>query len=167
MRKKIDLTGQRFGRLTVIKTVGKVPKGFIWECKCDCGNVVNVPTWYLRHGDVSSCGCLHDENSKLNVKKAHETTRSYTIDGTNVKALLRAQKPDVRNKSGTVGVGFCKARKNWRAIITFKGHVYYLGSYKNKEDAISARKEAEKQLHGKFLEWYFSEHPDKKQKPKE
>jgi len=62
----IDLTGQRFGRLTVIErdkphiTSGGVSVTY-WICKCDCGNITSVGTQKLRNGHTVSCGCArHD-----------------------------------------------------------------------------------------------------------
>lgn len=55
MGKFIDLTGQRFGRLTVISQAERKrrPCGSIvtmWNCKCDCGNLVTVSMQNLRRG---------------------------------------------------------------------------------------------------------------------
>ena len=60
MTKFIDLTGQKFGRLTVIEEDGKRNnKGYImWKCKCDCGNTTIVSSNHLRSGSTKSCGCL-------------------------------------------------------------------------------------------------------------
>ena len=52
--KLIDLTGQRFGRLTALKR-SAAPK---WLCQCDCGTTVAVNGYSLRHGRSKSCGCL-------------------------------------------------------------------------------------------------------------
>lgn len=55
---KIDLTGQRFGRLTVIREVGRnAHNEILWECLCDCGNIVVVAGYALRSGHTQSCGC--------------------------------------------------------------------------------------------------------------
>lgn len=66
MPKKNDLTGRRFGRLTVIRaTEQRGPDGgIIYECLCDCGNKCLV--WGNKltrkgHSAKRSCGCLHDE----------------------------------------------------------------------------------------------------------
>lgn len=56
--KFVDLTGQRFGRLTVIKRVENNGKKVMWLCRCDCGNETTVFSGYLRNGDTKSCGCL-------------------------------------------------------------------------------------------------------------
>lgn len=59
----IDLTGQRFGRLTVIEraNTGK-PRGW-WKCLCDCGNETIVQSDSLRRGSTKSCGCYGKERA--------------------------------------------------------------------------------------------------------
>lgn len=66
MSKLLDLTGQRFGRLTVIKRaedrIRKSGKHEIcWLCKCDCGNEKVVSRDNLKSGKTLSCGCLNKE----------------------------------------------------------------------------------------------------------
>lgn len=68
MGKLIDLTGQRFGRLTVVKKVNPDDVWYIgsdtsalWLCKCDCGNEVVVLSRCLRRGNTKSCGCYRRE----------------------------------------------------------------------------------------------------------
>ena len=61
-----DLTGQRFGRLTVIKRAeNKIsPKGHqttMWLCRCDCGNKVERSAPNLKNVEVPSCGCYTKE----------------------------------------------------------------------------------------------------------
>lgn len=59
MRRLIDLTGQRFGRLTVIERVSNSSRGEPrWMCRCDCGKQRIVYGQNLRAGYVKSCGCL-------------------------------------------------------------------------------------------------------------
>lgn len=62
--KKIDLTGQRFGRLVVIREAGRAKdRQIMWLCRCDCGGEVIVRSVYLRRGDTRSCGCLCRERA--------------------------------------------------------------------------------------------------------
>lgn len=67
MERFIDLTGQRFGKLTVIERaedhISKSGKTVTvaWRCKCDCGNEITVKSLNLRNGHVSSCGCYRKE----------------------------------------------------------------------------------------------------------
>ena len=60
-----DLTGQKFGRLTVIKQVDK-PSNLkssskFWLCNCECGNKIIVNSSLLMSGNTKSCGCLQKE----------------------------------------------------------------------------------------------------------
>ena len=80
----IDLTGQRYGRLTVIKYEGThYSKGFnahsLWRCKCDCGNEVVVIGNNLRTGNTKSCGCLWSENAKERLLEYHAKRRANSI----------------------------------------------------------------------------------------
>ena len=59
MSKAIDLTGQRFGKLTALRPTGETGKsGTVWECLCDCGNVHYAGIKTLRRGHTRSCGCM-------------------------------------------------------------------------------------------------------------
>ena len=53
-----DLTGQKFGNLTVVKRIENKGKYAVWECLCDCGNTTEVFGGNLRKGHTKSCGCL-------------------------------------------------------------------------------------------------------------
>lgn len=66
-----NLIGNRYGKLVVVNKTDKRnrDKKIIWECKCDCGNVVDVDTGGLTSGRVRSCGCLHREVMKKVHKK--------------------------------------------------------------------------------------------------
>ena len=63
----IDITGQRFGRLTVIDRNYEVEKlhnnNTYWNCKCDCGKIICVVKSSLTQGQTKSCGCLRREKS--------------------------------------------------------------------------------------------------------
>ena len=71
MTRKIDLTGQRFGRLVVISENVKErnSSGFYWNCKCDCGNEKIVQSQSLRRQVIKSCGCLFMERNDLRGKR--------------------------------------------------------------------------------------------------
>lgn len=57
-----DLTGQRFGRLTILEFAYTKNKMYYWKCQCDCGNICYVRTAWLTNGTTISCGCKNDEN---------------------------------------------------------------------------------------------------------
>ncbi len=64
--KREDLTGQKFGRLTVVEKTDK--KDYlgtaIYKCQCDCGNITEVNARALKFGNTRSCGCLRKEEIK-------------------------------------------------------------------------------------------------------
>ena len=152
--KKLDLTGQRFGKLTVIAPAENIGSRTAWLCRCDCGQETVAKTVRLRDGHRTSCGCdkEHFGESPAVVGRASLTY----IDGTCVE-MLRAKTVRCNNTSGVPGVEWYKLKKIWRATICFKGKRYYLGCYHNFEDAVTARKEAEKRLHDNFLEEFDRE----------
>lgn len=81
MNKK-DITGQRFGRLIVLKETGERSKeGRVkWLCQCDCGNKLNVVGKSLRNGNTKSCGCLQKERVReVNTIHGKRKTRLYSI----------------------------------------------------------------------------------------
>lgn len=57
----VDITDQRFGRLTVTGRAPNGPAGARWECDCDCGGISTVYGTVLRGGRTLSCGCLARE----------------------------------------------------------------------------------------------------------
>jgi hypothetical protein len=54
-----DMTGQKFGKLTVLGLVKRSKQGLHWECRCECGEVKVVKATDLRSGNTSSCGHKH------------------------------------------------------------------------------------------------------------
>lgn len=56
----IDETGNKYGRLTVLKRVGSdQDKKALWLCQCDCGNTTVTSGKRLRNGTTNSCGCIN------------------------------------------------------------------------------------------------------------
>jgi len=75
MAKGYDLLGQRFGRLLVTKyAYSDAALGRIWECVCDCGNVVEVRGTRLVKGYTKSCGCFAADSAREN-HTTHGMTR--------------------------------------------------------------------------------------------
>ena len=72
MGKLIDLTGQQFGRLTVIKRgAGSANNGnAVWICRCECGKYTTVAGNFLRRkkNPTRSCGCLRKEIGERSIK---------------------------------------------------------------------------------------------------
>lgn len=62
--RKINMSGLRFGRLTVLCEDGRLNGEVSWKCKCDCGNIKIVRGSHLRKGSIMSCGCLLSDTLK-------------------------------------------------------------------------------------------------------
>lgn len=76
VRKPIDMTGQKFGRLTVLRLAEKPYKSPLWVCICDCGIQTVVDGRNLRSGNSSSCGCLKKE---ISIKHGMTKEREHGI----------------------------------------------------------------------------------------
>lgn len=73
-KKILNLEYQTFGRLLAIETVySEIHKHYVWKCKCECGNFINVPSTALIHNRTRSCGCLSKERRKF-CKRTHGET---------------------------------------------------------------------------------------------
>lgn len=75
MGKFIDLTGQKFGKLTVLEYIGNKK----WRCECDCGNIKDIYSNNLRNGLTRSCGCLYKDAAIKRSKHGKSNTRLYHI----------------------------------------------------------------------------------------
>lgn len=64
-----DLTGQKFGLLTVIQRVEDINKEVAYECKCDCGNVIITRARNLTFNGKISCGCIRQSKGENIIEK--------------------------------------------------------------------------------------------------
>jgi hypothetical protein len=78
MTKRIDLTEQKFGKLTVVKyDHTEKPKGIaFYLCNCECGNTTIVSSGHLRNGHTQSCGCLQ-VNAIKKISEGNTWGRKY------------------------------------------------------------------------------------------
>ena len=60
-----DLTGQKFGRLTVLSRAENRNHHTYWNCVCECGAFSVVTSYHLTHGRTKSCGCLRSDATIL------------------------------------------------------------------------------------------------------
>jgi hypothetical protein len=74
MGKSIDLTGRKFGRLSVLcmDTTKRKHWQSYWKCKCDCGTVKTILGRSLQKGDTTSCGCFFREIRAKSRKRPYE-----------------------------------------------------------------------------------------------
>lgn len=112
----IDLTGMRFGRLSVVRRQGKRSGQALWLCQCDCGNEKLVVGYTLRGGMTLSCGCLQKERAS-EAKTTHGKTRSSAY---NTWQLMLYRCADERCRAfkdyGGRGITVCE---RWRKFENF------------------------------------------------
>ena len=120
MSKFIDLTGQRFGRLTAVELV-KINNHSYWLCKCDCGKETLSQKGHLTSGHKRSCGCLHDDLSrerltKMNMTHGESNTRLYKI-WTDIKKRCYCKTFWAYDRYGGRGIALCK---EWHDYTAFR-----------------------------------------------
>lgn len=155
----MDLTGKEFWNLKVLyPTERRDYKGSVlWHCRCACGRELEASEDSLVHGAQKSCGCLKVEHGK----KLQSYLHFY---GGTCLEFLEKRKMRSDNKSGVVGVTETVNHK-YIANIGFMGKRYRLGRYDDFEMAVEARKKAEIQLHGAFIEAYLCWSYQKEENP--
>ena len=103
-----DLTGRRYGRLTVIKRSSKKGKGTYWLCKCDCGNEKEILSQHLQRGLIRSCGCLRrDVLSSNSTNHGKSKTRIYKEWKGIKERCLNSKNNGFKNYGGR-GITICK-----------------------------------------------------------
>ena len=97
-----DLTGQVFGRLTVVKKLKGDGSSALYLCQCTCGNTKKVLAGHLRAGNVRSCGCLKREHIENNFKKKEDKRIiKKSIQQTKLKSITKRERKS-KKKSFTL-----------------------------------------------------------------
>lgn len=122
MKTATDITGQRFGRLVVVKRYGtNHDKRATWLCQCDCGKTVVVAGKQLRRGYTKSCGCLSRDISTKTI-----VSYNYKHGGTHTKLFhvwcgmnSRCTNPNMINYKdyGARGIKVCD---EWKDFVKFR-----------------------------------------------
>lgn len=111
MARLIDLTGMRFGRLTVVSRSDNRGKQPCWKCVCDCGTEKIVQGNSLRSGAIQSCGCLHREvTGSINRTHGYTGTRLY-MTWQNMRARCYRKSAKRYDDYGGRGITVCD---EWR-----------------------------------------------------
>lgn len=94
------LTGQKFGRLTVISFLGRI-KWSYYLCKCECGKEKKVRRDHLKTGKILSCGCYRDEMSKAaSVKHNQSGNPLYFVWASMMDRCYNEKFQDYKNYGG-------------------------------------------------------------------
>jgi hypothetical protein len=123
-KKPQDLTGKTFGRLKVLKCVGKNKYGhYQWLCRCDCGNTCIVKTGSLNRG-TKSCGCLHREGLiKRNTKHGLAHTPIYNVWSAIKNRCLNQNDKEYKSYGGR-GITLCNEWMTFKEFYNDMGKEY-------------------------------------------
>ena len=151
MKQYSDLTGKKFGTLTVLELSDRygtrgARKQRLWKCLCDCGEITYKATDVLNNPSISMCKTCA---GKYSAKKAREG--AGFVDGTQLSRIRNiSEKSD--NVSGVRGVYLNTKTGKYRARIKLQGKMRNLGTFTNLEDAVKARRIAEEETFGAYLD---------------
>ena len=123
-----DLTGKKFGRLTVIKFDHKYKRRMYWLCKCDCGAEKVVAAGHLKNGHTQSCGCYAREQSSKTGKRTAKNMCLANIKhggtyerlhGVWADMITRCENPNRQSYKwyGALGVKICP---EWKDYAVFR-----------------------------------------------
>lgn len=119
-----DLTGKKFGRLTVISEIAKrsINRAVYWNCVCDCGSKVKTTGNALKSGHTKSCGCLYDPemNTKHGYNRRGQTKSEYRI-WCNMKYRCQVKTYKEFYLYGGRGIKVCKRWLSFENFISDMG----------------------------------------------
>ena len=118
--KRIDITGQRFGKVTVLRFSHTTTNAY-WLCRCDCGKEFTTLGNSLRRGLTKSCGCYREEAAK-NTHQTHgdTDTRFYKI-WCGIKVRTNNRNTAAYSRYGGRGITLCD---RWTDYENFKEDMY-------------------------------------------
>lgn len=155
--KRKDLTGQTFGRLTVVAYAGRAKNGnALWRCDCSCGGTAIIDGYRLRTGTTKSCGCYRRELMQTAIRENPKTraqmgnkNRFVNTEGVNVTAITKRRST---NRSGVIGVSFDRQSGKWNARLFMKGHLLLNKQFTDFKEAVRARQQAERRYLAPLLQ---------------
>lgn len=121
-----DITGETFGRLTVISFAYTKDKRSYWNCVCTCGNTVILNAHKLTSGNTKSCGCLHSGNCESIKERSALTSGNTTSCG--CKQYKESDTKELAEKLKKHKSSILKAKKD-----VFGGNISVLNEEQVKE----------------------------------
>lgn len=120
MAAAVDITGQKFGRLTAIECLERVAgRGRKWLFRCECGGVIMRFPFQVTSGNTSSCGCIRKE---MLIMRNKESLSTHRMTGTTehtiwAKMIQRCRNPNDKNFPSYGGRGI-KVCDRWNDPVT-------------------------------------------------
>jgi len=99
MRKAVDITGQKFNRLTALR---ETSKKYFWLFQCDCGKTTEANKHSVKRGEIASCGCYAKEGRQERIKKLQQA-KIIDITGKRFGKLKVLGMSEKRTKFGQIG----------------------------------------------------------------
>ena len=109
MGKIKDITGNKYGKLTVISSVGSRHKKIYWLCQCECGNKTEVSGVSLRNNNTKSCGCLKHTRRDMGAHNLSKTRINNIYH--NMKQRCDNPNCNVYSNYGGRGITVCEEWK--------------------------------------------------------
>lgn len=153
---KINLIGERFGRLLVVDWAGKTKHGnWKFKCICDCGNETIQPSGTLREGCVVSCGCYNREiRGKSSVTHGLSSTHEYKRWSSMLRRCNCPNQPGY-DRYGGIGVTVCDEWQGDGGFINFIEHVGMMPDYE--QDWTLERIDPRKNYEPDNVKWLLNE----------
>jgi hypothetical protein len=122
-----DLEGQTFGRLTAVRCLGRIADKYqqLWECRCECGKVVNVRRDGLLKGQTKSCGCystdlLRERTTSHGHCQHGGKTPEYTVWAVMLQRCLNPNNPKFADYGGR-GINVCERWLSFKNFLADMG----------------------------------------------
>lgn len=117
-----DLTGQKFGRLTIISFAYVRKNHTYWLCRCDCGNEIIAESYNIKRGNTNSCGCYFREVTKISNTKHGLSDTKFHNSWFSMKARCTNPNNEDYHNYGARNIKICK---EWLVdFINFKNDMY-------------------------------------------
>jgi 5-methylcytosine-specific restriction endonuclease McrA len=117
-----DETGKKYGRLTVNKYLGvNHVRHAVWECICECGNIINSSVNSFRQGNKNSCGCITIERIRENASK-YQSERVLSVEEIGINSIISHYKFDAKHRN----IKFLLTKEQFAKLI--KQKCYYCNS---------------------------------------
>lgn len=117
-RKKSNISGKKFGRLTPSIALHKIRTEIVWLCSCDCGSQAMVRASALKNKNTQSCGCLW----KPNITHGQTKTKTYRV-WADIKKRCFNKKNKYYYLYGGRGISMCNEWKNsFENFLSCMGH---------------------------------------------